>query len=52
MIGQAKPRVMFLEGDDPLTPGLESLALEVAPVEEEDPGEMFTYSNSQLSFSY
>ena len=35
---------MFLEGQDPLIPGIESLGLEVTYVEEEDAGEIiFAY---------
>ncbi|GFR64639.1 cilia- and flagella-associated protein 74-like [Elysia marginata] len=38
LLGQAKPRVMFLDGADPLHPTIESLALQPPLLEEEDAG--------------
>jgi len=37
VVGQAKPRTMFLDGHDLLTPGLESLAGMLVATEEDDP---------------
>ncbi|XP_035828407.1 cilia- and flagella-associated protein 74 [Aplysia californica] len=37
VIGQAKARVMFLDGGELLTPGQESLAQEVVPADDDDP---------------
>lgn len=41
LIGQAKPRIMFLDGTEPLMPGVESLAQVHTHTEDDDTGNVY-----------